>query len=74
MTDDLEDGEIVEDGEILEFSDISDVDLETIEPKSKSCNGSKKLEGTKVKEVDIRKKCIFFFIIIIFFEKTWVWV
>ena len=65
MTDELEEGEIVEDGEIFEFSDISDVDLEVVEPESKSWNGSKRLEVTKIENNDIKRKCIFFFIILI---------
>ena len=69
MTDELEEGEIVEDEEIPEFSDISDVDLEVTEPKSKSCDGSKRLEGTKITKNDIRRKCILFCIFLIFLEK-----
>lgn len=65
MTDELEEGEIVEDGEIFEFSDISDVDLEVVEPESKSWNGSKRLEVTKIENNDISRKCILFFIILI---------
>lgn len=65
MTDELEEGEIVEDGEIFEFSDISDVDLEVVEPESKSWNGSKRLEVTKIENNDIRRKCILSFIILI---------
>lgn len=65
MTDELEEGEIVEDGEIFEFSDISDVDLEVVEPESKSWNGSKRLEVTKIENNDIKRKCILFCIILI---------
>lgn len=65
MTDELEEGEIVEDGEIFEFSDISDVDLEVVEPESKSWNGSKRLEVTKIESNDIKRKCILFCIILI---------
>ena len=65
MTDELEEGEIVEDGEIFEFSDISDVDLEVVEPESKSWNGSKRLEVTKIENNDIKRKCILFSIILI---------
>ena len=65
MTDELEEGEIVEDGEIFEFSDISDVDLEVVEPELKSWNGSKRLEVTKIENNDISRKCILFFIILI---------
>ena len=69
MTDELEEGEIVEDGEIFEFSDISDVDLEVVEPESKSWNGSKRLEVTKIENNDISRKCILFFIILIILWK-----
>lgn len=65
MTDELEEGEIVEDGEIFEFSDISDVDLEVVEPESKSWNGSKRLEVTKIENNDIKRKCILLCIILI---------
>ena len=65
MTDELEEGEIVEDGEIFEFSDISDVDLEVVEPESKRWNGSKRLEVTKIENNDIKRKCILFCIILI---------
>lgn len=65
MTDELEEGEIVEDGEIFEFSDISDVDLEVVEPESKSWNGSKRLEVTKIENNDIKRKCILFCIVLI---------
>ena len=69
MTDELEEGEIVEDGEIFEFSDISDVDLEVVEPESKSWNGSKRLEVTKIENNDIKRKCILFCIILIILWK-----
>ena len=65
MTDELEEGEIVEDGEIFEFSDISDVDLEVVEPESKSWNGSKRLEVTKIENNDIKRNCILFCVILI---------